>query len=82
MAKIIIRTLSFLGGMIALYCAWEFNTNTWYFTSLAFLITFVGTFVVNKSASSGHTVTQKGGAFSNNNQSVNIGVPAEKGKNK
>lgn len=82
MAKIIIRVLSFFGGVIALYCAWDFKTNTWYFTSLAFLITFVGTFVVNKSSNSGHTVTQKGGAFSNNNQSVNIGVSPEKGKKK
>ena len=82
MAKIIIRIISLLGSVIAFLCAWKYQTYTWYFTSLAFLITFVGTFVVNKNSSNGHTVTQKGGAFSHNNQSVNIGTPSTEDKNK
>ncbi|WP_146000987.1 hypothetical protein [Chimaeribacter californicus] len=82
MAKIIIRIISLLGAIIAFFCAWKYQTYTWYFTALAFLITFIGTFVVNKSSSTGHTVTQKGGAFSHNNQSVNIGAPSAKDKNK
>lgn len=78
MAKIIIRIISLLGAVIAFFCAWKYQTYTWYFTSLAFLITFIGTFVVNKNASTGHAITQTGGAFSHNNQSVNIGTSSTK----
>lgn len=42
------------------------------FTSVAFFLTFLGTFIVNKSPS-GHTVIQKSGSKSRSTQTVIFG---------
>ncbi|MEC9671664.1 hypothetical protein RCU10_04115 [Escherichia marmotae] len=82
MAKKCIRVLSFLLFIIAVSSAWFTHNPTWYFTGAAFFLTFLGTFVFSKASSSGHQISQKGGAFSRNNQVVNFGASSDKGSDK
>ncbi|EDW0769245.1 hypothetical protein JJ821_003399 [Salmonella enterica] len=82
MAKMCIRVLSFLLFIIAVSSAWLTHNPTWYFTGAAFFLTFLGTFVFSKPSSSGHQISQKGGAFSRNNQVVNFGTSSEKGNDR
>lgn len=82
MAKILIRIVSFVGCLTAVVSAWHTNNTTWYFTGLALFLTFLGTFAGKKEQPSGHKVSQTGGAFSNNNQTVSFGVSEQKEKEK
>ncbi|EPC7928944.1 hypothetical protein ACR3FU_002066 [Yersinia enterocolitica] len=79
MLRVIIRILSFIGCIGAVIFAWQTASPASYFSGLAFFITLVGTFVVNKSHGE-HVVKQKGGAFSTNNQNVYFGNSSVAGK--
>lgn len=78
--KIIIRILSFIAAIAALLCAYVFNIVPLYFASIALLLTFLSTFISTKAPviESGHKVTQEGGHFSTNTQTVNFGTTGKK----
>lgn len=69
MIKLIIRLLTLTGSIVAFVVAISLNSNTLYFTSLSLFVGFLGTFIkAKKEAITQNTVTQKGGAFSQNAQ--------------
>lgn len=58
MIRNMIRIFSLIFVVCAGFAAYHFKSVPLVFTSGAFLLTFLGTFIVNK-ASSGHTIIQK-----------------------
>ena len=72
MIRIMIRIFSMIFVACAGFAAYHYKSVPLMFTSGAFLLTFLGTFIVSK-ASSGHTIIQKSGSRSRNNQTVVFG---------
>ncbi|HGH3389959.1 TPA: hypothetical protein ACJIKV_004672 [Citrobacter freundii] len=72
MIRIMIRIFSLTFVACAGFAAYHFNSVPLMLTSGGFLLTFLGTFIVNKT-SSGHTIIQKSGSHSKNNQTVVFG---------
>lgn len=72
MIRLMIRIFSLIFVTCAGFAAYHYKSVPLMFTSGAFLLTFLGTFVVNKT-SSGHKIVQKSGSHSRNNQTVIFG---------
>lgn len=72
MIRLMIRIFSLIFVACAGFAAYHYKSVPLMFTASAFLLTFLGTFVVNK-ASTGHKIVQKSGSRSRNNQTVVFG---------
>lgn len=72
MIRLMIRIFSLIFVVCAGFAAYYYKSVPLTFTSGAFFLTFLGTFVANK-AITGHKIVQKSGSHSRNNQTVVFG---------